>query len=170
MARLVAIWHDALLEVRLGNAGRVGELADEMSALVNEFALAHGQTACRWFRAWADARLGKAGDAFRAIREAYEDNARLGMLAGTSEVLGYAAEALLLARDFEAARKQVVEALEFADKLGERVYLTQLHLLDARIADALGERDRARAAVAKAIAEARAQEAPWLEKLALSPV
>jgi len=170
MARLVAIWHDALLEVRLGNAERVGELADEMRALVDEFALAHGQTACRWFRAWADARLGKPGDAFRAIREAYEDNARLGMLAGTSEVLGYAAEALLLARDFEAARKQVAEALEFADKLGERVYLTQLHLLDARIADALGERDRARAAVAKAIAEARAQEAPWLEKLALSPV
>jgi tetratricopeptide (TPR) repeat protein len=135
---------------------------------VDEFVLAHGQTACRWFRAWADARLGKPRDAYRAIREAYEDNARLGMLAGASEVLGYAAEALLLARDFETARKQLIEALEFADKLGERVYLTQLHLLDARIADALGERDRARHSIGKAIAEARAQEAPWLEMLALS--
>ena len=41
-------------------------------------------------------------------------------------------------------------------------------LLDARIADALGERDRAREAMRQAIAEARTQEAPWLEMLALS--
>ena len=33
-------------------------LADEMQALVDEFSLAQGQTACRWFRGWADARNG----------------------------------------------------------------------------------------------------------------
>src|SRR6185295_4252888 len=49
MAQLVAIWHGAMLEVRLGNAERVAALADEMQALVDEFALAHGRTACRWF-------------------------------------------------------------------------------------------------------------------------
>ena len=168
MARLVAIWHGALLEVRLGNAERVAELADEMRALVDEFALAHGETACRWFRALADARLGKPRHAYRAIREAYEDNVRLGMLAGSSEVLGYAAEALLLAHDFEAARTQLAEALDYAGKLGERVYLTQLHLIDARIAEALGERDRARESIARAFAEAKSQEARWLEALALS--
>jgi hypothetical protein len=48
------------------------------------------------------------------------------------------------------------------------VYLTQLQLLDARIGDALGEPQRARASIQRAIAEARAQEAPWLELLALS--
>ena len=168
MGRLVAIWHGALLEVRLGNAERVGELADEMRTLVDQFALAHGETACRWFRAWADARLGNPRDAYRAIREAYEDNVRLGMLAGSSEVLGYAAEALLLAHDFQAARTQLAEALDYAGKLGERVYLTQLHLLDARVAEALGEPDRARESHTRAIAEAKSQEAPWLEALARS--
>jgi DNA-binding winged helix-turn-helix (wHTH) protein len=168
MARMVAIWYGALLEVRLGNPERVAALADEMRALVDEFALAHGMTACRWFRAWADARMGRPSEPYRAIREAYEDNARLGMQAGASEILGYATEALLLAGDLDGARKQVEEALQVAHKLGERVYLTQLHLLDARIADAHGEPQRARPSIERAIAEARAQEAPWLELLALS--
>jgi hypothetical protein len=88
MARLVAIWHGALLEVRLGNAERVAALADEMHALVEEFALAHGRTACRWFRGLADARMGAPRDAYQRIRDAYEDNVRLGMLVGASETLG----------------------------------------------------------------------------------
>src|SRR4029434_3029819 len=57
-ARVVAIWYSALLEVRLGDAGRVAALADEMRALVDEFMLAHGQTASRWFRARGGARSG----------------------------------------------------------------------------------------------------------------
>ena len=166
MARLVALWHDALLEVRLGNAERVASLADDMRALLDEFALAHGRTASRWFRAWADARMGKPHGAHRTIREAYEENARLGMLAGGSETLGYATEALLLEGDVEGAAKELGEALELAGKLGERVYLTQLHLLDARIAKARGESGRARQCVARALAEARSQEAPGLEMLA----
>ena len=168
MARLVALWHGALLEVRLGNPALVGALADEMRALVDEFALAHGETACRWFRAWADARQGKARDAHRAIREAYEENVQLGMRAGASEILGYAAEALLLAGNVEDAGKELGEALRVSDELGERVYLVQLRLLDARVAEALGNRERACQSIRQAIAEARGQEAPWLETLALS--
>jgi DNA-binding winged helix-turn-helix (wHTH) protein/tetratricopeptide (TPR) repeat protein len=167
MARLVAIWYSALLEVRLGSAERVAALADEMTALVDEFTLAHGRTACRWFRAWADARMGQPREAYRRIREAYEDNARLGMLAGASETLGYAAEALLLAGDLDAAQKQLEEALQFADKLGERVYLPQLCLLEAAIARARGKAALAKAAVRRSIAEAKAQEAPWFELVAL---
>ena len=112
MALLVAIWYGALLEVRLGNAERVAALADEMHALVDEFALAHGRTACRWFRGWADARMGPPRDGHRRIREAYEDNVRLGMLAGASETLGYATEALLLAGDLDGAQRQLEEALQ----------------------------------------------------------
>ena len=167
MARLVAIWCDALFEVRLGNTERVAALADEMQALVEEFALAQGRAACRWFRGWADARLGKPLEGYRRIREAYEENTRLGMLAGGSEILGYAAEALLLAGDWDAAEQQLQEALQLADKHGERVYLPQLFLIEAAIARARGESAGARASVRRAVAEARAQEAPWLELLAL---
>jgi ATP/maltotriose-dependent transcriptional regulator MalT len=167
MARLVAIWYSALFEVRLGNAERVGALADEMRALVDEFALAHGRTACRWFRGWADARIGAPREGYERIRAAYEENTRLGMLAGASEVLGYATEALLLAGDIDGAQKQLKEALHIADKYGERVYLPQLYVMEGAIARARGERADAEAAVRRAIAEARAQQAPWLELMAL---
>ena len=50
MARMVAIWYDALLELRLGNAERVGALADQMGELVEKFSLAQGRTASRWFK------------------------------------------------------------------------------------------------------------------------
>ena len=167
MSRLVAIWFDALFEVRLGNAPRVAALADEMRALVEEFALAHGRTGCRWFRGWADARMGEPREGCRRIREAYEENTRLGMLAGGSEVLGYAAEASLLAGELDAAQRQVDEALQVAKALEERVYLPQLFLLEAAIARARGEAAAARASVRRAVAEARAEEAPWLELMAL---
>jgi DNA-binding winged helix-turn-helix (wHTH) protein len=165
--RLSALWFDALFNVRLGNAERVAALADEMRALVDESDVALGRTACRWFRGWADARMGQPLDGHRRIREAYEDNTRLGMLAGGSEVLGYAAEALVLAGDWDGAQHELEDALQVANTLGERVYLPQLFAMQAAIARARGDRAPADAAIRLAIAEARAQEAPWLELMAL---
>ena len=164
--RLAALWYVALFEVRLGNTERVAALADEMRALVDESGVAQGQTACRWFRGWADARMGRPRDGYRRIREAYEDNTRLGMLAGGSEVLGYATEALVLAGDWDGAQRELEEALQVANTLGERVYLPQLFMMQATIARARGDRAAADAAIRRAIAEARVQEAPWLELMA----
>ena len=106
-------------------------------------------------------------DGYRRIREAYEDNTRLGMLAGGSEVLGYATEALVLAGDWDGAQHELEDALQVADTLGERVYLPQLLVMQAAIARARGDRAAADAAIRRAIAEARAQETPWLELMAL---
>ena len=88
------------------------------------------------------------------------------MLAGTSETLGYAAEALVLAGELDAAELQVREAFQFAEQHGERVYLPQLHLIEATIARARREPSGALALIRRAVAEAQAQEAPWLELLA----
>ncbi len=165
--RLAALWYGALFEVRLGNTERVAALADEMRALVDESEVAQGRNACRWFRGWADARMGRPREGYRRIREAYEDNTRLGMLAGGSEVLGYATEALVLAGDWDAAQHELEEALQFVNTHGERVYLPQLFLIEAAIARGRGESAVAHASVRRAIAEARAQEAPWLELMAL---
>jgi ATP/maltotriose-dependent transcriptional regulator MalT len=82
-------------------------------------------------------------------------------------VLGYAAEASLLAGELEAAQREVDEALQVAKALEERVYLPQLLLIEAAIARACGEAAAARASVRRAVAEAREQEAPWLELIAL---
>ena len=168
MTRLVATWQEALFEVRLGNASRVATLADEMRALVDEFSLGQGRTACQWFRGWADARNGQPVEGYRLIREAYEQNTRLGMRTGASEVLGYAAEALLLAGDRDGAQARLREALQVADELAERVYLPQLLLLEAAIARAQGRADAGAASARRAIEEGRAQKAPWFELLALA--
>ena len=167
MTQLVATWHEALFEVRLANAERVATLAEEMRSLVDEFSLAQGRTACRWFHGWAQALNGAPLEGHRLIREACEENIRLGMRCGASEVLGYAAQALLLAGDRDAAQAQLQEALRVADELAERVYVTQLWLLEAAIARARGQARSGAASVRRAIEEARAQEAPWLELLAL---
>src|SRR4029453_9580644 len=111
-----------------------------MQGLVEEFALAHGRAAWRWFRGWADARTGHPREGYQMIRQAYEDNMRLGMVIGGSEILGYAAEALLLAEDFDGAQVQLSEALTIARDVDERVYLPQLYLMQATIARAHGDR------------------------------
>jgi ATP/maltotriose-dependent transcriptional regulator MalT len=138
-----------------------------MQELVDEFALEQGRTACQWFCGWAEARNGRPREGYHLIREAYEQNTRLGMRAGASEVLGYAAEALLLAGDADAAQAQLQEALQIADELGEKVYLPQLRLLEAAIARAQGRADAGAASARRAIDEARSQEAPWFELQAL---
>jgi DNA-binding winged helix-turn-helix (wHTH) protein/tetratricopeptide (TPR) repeat protein len=167
ISRLVAAWHEALVEVRLGNVDRLETLSGEMQALVDEFALEQGRTASLWFRGWVEARRGRAREGHRLIREAYERNVRLGMHAGSSEVLGYAAEALLLAGDGAAAHAQLQEALQIAHGLNEGVYLPQLLLLEAAVAHAQGRSGDGAASARRAVAESRAQEAPWFELLAL---
>ncbi|BCX69376.1 ATP-binding protein [Pseudomonas izuensis] len=167
MTGLVATWQEVLIEVRLGNPVRVAALADNMQKLVDEYSLALGRTACRWWRGWADARNGAPREGYRHIREAYEEHTGLGMRSGASEVLGYAAEALLLAGDYDAAQVQLQEAFRIGEELGERVYLPQLLLLEAALARAQGWSDASNSAVRRAIEEARAQEASWLELLAL---
>lgn len=161
MTRLVAVWQQALLEVRLGSAERLVELTEEMHALVQEFDLAHGHTAQQWFRGWAEARRGRPTDGYRLIREAYEHNLELGMKVGASELLGYAAEALLLAGDVDGAQAQLQQALQVVAEQGERVYLPQLLLMQATVARARGQ--AASVLLRQAVDEATAQGAPWLE-------
>jgi len=168
MTRLAAAWHECLVEVRLGQVDRLSALAADMQLLVDEFALEQGRTASRWFRGWVQARQGRAREGYLQIREAYERNIELGMRAGASEVLGYAAEALLLDGDADAARDQLRQALRLATDLSEGVYLTQLLLLDAAIARAQGRAGEAAAAARRAVDTARAQQAPFLELLALA--
>jgi DNA-binding winged helix-turn-helix (wHTH) protein len=165
---LFIIWQQVLFEVRLGQTERVAALADEMQQLVDEFAPAMGRTACRCWRGWAAARRGAAREAERLIIEAHEENAALGLRAGGSEVLGYAAEALLLAGDHEGARRRLAQAQAAAESLDEGVYVPQLWLLDGALQRACGQGDAGGSSVRRALDVARAQQAPWLELLALT--
>ena len=168
MARLVAIWHSALLEVRLGNAERVAALADEMHALVDEFALAHGRTACRWFRGWADARMGATA---RRLIDAF------GARTKTTRALECSRAQ---ARSWGMRPRRCYSPATWTERKGSSTkrcrsptssasacICRSCYVMQAAIARARGDRAAADAAIRRAIAEARAQEAPWLELMAL---
>ena len=166
--QMAALWLGGLFEVRLGNPARVADISEQLRVLADEQAQAGARAAHLWFRGWAQSQLGDPRAGCRLIREGYELSVQLGMRARASETLGYAAEALASAGDWAAARHELEAAMQCADAIGEREYLPQLFVLDARIANALGESKRASESIRHAIAEARAQEAPWLEMIALS--
>jgi len=163
-----ALWFDAFVEVRMGNAERVADLASQLVALIEEYALMpHVRAVHLWLRGWAQARLGDPRAGYDWIREGFEQAVPFDLRALMSEARGYGAEALARCGDWPAARRELDEAMRCAEAIGERQYLTQLLLLDGQIADGLGEPKRARDSLRRAVAEARAQEAPWLELLAL---
>jgi len=140
-----------------------------MAALIDEYALMpHARAAHLWLGGWAQARLGDPLAGYRRTRDGHEQAVPFGLRALASEARAYGAEALALAGDWAAARRELDVAMQCADAIGERQYRTQLLLLDARIADGLAEPQRSGESIRQAIAEARAQEAPWLELLALS--
>ena len=168
--QMAALWLDGLFAVRLGNPARVADISEQLRVLADVHAVAGARASHLWFRGWPVPQLGDPRAGYRLIREGYELSVRLGIRAWACETLGYAAEALARAGDWAWARQQLDEAMQCADAIGERQCLPQLLVLDARIAYALGESKRAGEAIRQAIDEARAQEAPWLEMIALSAV
>lgn len=168
MALMVAFWFDALYEIRVGHPQRVASLGADMQSLVDRYALAQGRTACRWFQGWAEARLGDPRQAFHRIREACDENIALGMPSGATETLWYAADALIAAGDFDEAEAQLDAAMALVEQHDERICLPQLRLAEAAIARHRKDTTRAEGAIRAAVAEARAQGAPWLELLALT--
>lgn len=168
LATMIALWCEALCEIRLGDAERVGSLARQLLELVERHGLAQGRTASRWFLGWAEAQRGRPREGFAAIRDAHDQNLALGMYSGSSETLGYAAQALLAADDLDGAEAQVDAARACADRTDERIYLPQLLLIEAAIARRRGNPVAAVARLHSAVAEARSQGADWLELLALT--
>ncbi|MBW8311744.1 MAG: AAA family ATPase [Rhizobium sp.] len=167
MALMVSLWLGSLVAIRLEDVDRVAAFAEEMQALVDRYSLAQGQTACRWFLGWADAKRGRPMDGYRRIRDALAENVALGMVSGATETMGYAAEALLEAGDFEAARHQLDEAFLKIEQTGERIYLPQLKVIEATLERMHGNSAQAIAAARRALAESSEQGAVWLELQAL---
>ena len=114
------------------------------------------------------ANQGQPCEGYRLIRDAYDANAALGMYAGGTEVLGYAAEALLLAGDAAAADDHLNEAQALSQRLGERVCLPHLLLLRAAVRQTQGDAAAARQIREAALGEARAQQNVWSELKTLS--
>lgn len=163
MARTIALWCAAMFEMRMERPQVVAEYASALRKLVVDSALTQAEGPSRWILGWATAHLGSPQEGARLIREGFEFNRNLGMVSGGAEVLGYAVEALTLARDWDAAQAQLDEAGVLARGLGERILFPYLHLRQSHIDVGRGDLDAARASLAAGIEAAREQGSIWME-------
>jgi hypothetical protein len=165
---MLAGWCGGMIGVRADDPQAVARHAAALEKIVDAGMLAQGQGPSLWLRGWAEARLGDPHLGHHRILEGYACHARLGMFAGCPEVLGYAAEALIIARDWPAAQAQLDDAFALAHRIGERLVLPRLHRLQASIARAREDHATARASLVESLREARAQEALGHELSALA--
>lgn len=155
IANMLANWVAAQLHVRLDEPEAVLVHAKAIADVVESAMLAHGEGPSLWMRGWAEARLGDPRGGYDLIRKGYACHTRLGMYAGCTEVLAHASEALILAEDWSAAGAELDEAFGLAARIGERLCISRLLLLRARVAVAADDADAAEAAIREAVAEAR---------------
>jgi DNA-binding winged helix-turn-helix (wHTH) protein/tetratricopeptide (TPR) repeat protein len=167
LSRVLCLWSAGLLDVRRGLPERVERHATELRALVDRTLVTQGRGPARWLLGWAKAQLGSPGEGLKLILEGYECHASVGMFAGCTETLCYAAEALALANDWAGARDQIDAALALAERIGERDEITNLRLMQAHIALANGDVTNARSTILEGLREARGQSAVLYEVKAL---
>jgi tetratricopeptide (TPR) repeat protein len=159
LAQCLARWRAGMLEVRFDNPRKVMEHADEIGRVVATSSVTQGDGPGRYLRGWAMARLGQPREGLALIREGLALDLRIGMLASSTEVMGYAAEALVLAQDWQGARDELAQAFARARELDEHVYLPVLLMLQARVAAGQGDEAAAYQWLRKAVDMARSQEA-----------
>ncbi len=163
MAQVLAHWRAGMLEVRLGRPEKVLEHADKVASVVAKTTIAHGDGPSRYLRGWAEAQLGRPQAGFELIRDGLERHLRIGMIANSTEVLAYAAEALILAGDHDGAAKQLAEAFARSRELDEQDYLPMLLLLQARVAEGKGDAAAAYQWLGEGVRIARSQESSGME-------
>ena len=163
LAQVLAHWRAGMLEVRLGRPERVIEHADRVAGVVGKTCIAQGDGPSRYLRGWAEARLGDPARGLANILDGLERHLRIGMIANSTEVMAYAAEAQVLARDFKGAARQLAEAFARSRDLDEQDYVPILLLLQARVADGQGDAAGALRWLREAVRIARAQQAQGFE-------
>jgi DNA-binding winged helix-turn-helix (wHTH) protein/tetratricopeptide (TPR) repeat protein len=163
LAQTLAHWRAGMLEVRLGNASAVRAHGDAIAEIVRRTCISQGEGPSYYFRGWADAHEGDPRRGYEQILQGLDYHLRIGMQAGCTEVMGYAAEALVLAKDWDGATAQLAAAFARSEKLGERVNLPILKLLSARVALGRGNRKASYRELLEARDLASLQEAPGFE-------
>jgi DNA-binding winged helix-turn-helix (wHTH) protein/tetratricopeptide (TPR) repeat protein len=163
LSRSLAHWRAGMLEVRFENPEGVLRHADAIHEIVDTTTVSQGDGAALYLRGWAIARLGDPKSGLRLIREGLDRQLRIGAIANCTEVMGYAAEAMVLSGDWAGAEEELSKAFERARELGEWVYCPMLMLLQARAAAGRGDSAFALQRLREALEFARKQEALGFE-------
>ena len=163
LSRSLAHWRAGMLEVRFENPEGVLKHADAIREIVETTTISQGDGAARYLRGWAMARLGDPKAGLALIQDGLRRKLRIGSIANCTEVMGYAAEAMILAGDWTGAEEELSKAFERARELGEWVYSPMLMLLQGRAAAGRGDPASALRRLREAVATARKQEALGFE-------
>jgi DNA-binding winged helix-turn-helix (wHTH) protein/tetratricopeptide (TPR) repeat protein/type II secretory pathway predicted ATPase ExeA len=167
LAISLAHWRAGMLEIRFDNPQKVLEHAELIDKIVARTCVSQGEGPSRYLRGWALARLGRPAEGIALIRDGLERHLRIGMVASSTEVIGYCAEALVLAGDWDGANRELARAFARARELDEQFYLPVLLMLQARVAGGQGDAAAARNWLREAIRTAREQQAAGFELKAL---
>jgi DNA-binding winged helix-turn-helix (wHTH) protein/tetratricopeptide (TPR) repeat protein len=163
LAQSLARWRAGMLEVRLGNPQKVIEHAAAIEIIVARTTVGQADGPSRYLRGWAMAQQGNPHEGLVKIRDGLARHLKIGMQASSTEVMGYAAEALLLAEDWHGAEKELAAAFARARELEEQVYVPVLLMLQARLSQGRGDSAAAYKWLTEAVQLARKQEAPGFE-------
>jgi tetratricopeptide (TPR) repeat protein len=171
LERSLARWRAAMLEVRLGNPDKVLEHVKVVEDIVLKTSVVQGDGPSRYLRGWAMAQQGDPRGGLALIRDGLERHLRIGMISSSTEVMGYAAEALLLAGEWAAADAELTLAFARVEEIDEHCHVPMLLLLRARVASGQGDEAAAVRWLREALRVARELEAPGFElKAALALV
>jgi DNA-binding winged helix-turn-helix (wHTH) protein len=161
MGLMLASWLAAQLDLRMGRGDSVMAHIETLEATVAAHQLPQGGGPASWLRGLMLARSGDPETGQRLIMDGYERHAAVGMLAGCTQVLGFAVEATILGRDWQAAESRIASAIEQAKRMGEYMNMPDLLMLKARIAEGRGDTAMARSQLQAAQEHAARRGALW---------
>jgi DNA-binding winged helix-turn-helix (wHTH) protein/tetratricopeptide (TPR) repeat protein len=163
LAQSLARWRAGMLEVRLGNPDKVIEHALAVERIVLKTCVAQGDGPSRYLRGWALAQQGDPIAGLALIRDGLERHLRIGMISSCTEVMGYAAEALVIAGDWDAANQELAQAFARAREIDEHFYVPMLLMIQSRVAKGQGDAAAAYQWLREARRTAREQHASGFE-------
>jgi tetratricopeptide (TPR) repeat protein len=165
---IYALIQAGIVAIRFGEPERALECAHALQETVTDHAAVEGEALASWLRGCALVHLGQLENGLALLLDAYADLVRRGRIgSGCAAVLGYAGQALMQMGRWSEAQARLDEALALARRIGERIHLPDLLLLHARAALGRGDATSGRALLQEARREAHAQQALWLELMAL---
>ncbi len=163
LAQSLAHWRAGMLEIRFDNPERVLDHAAALERIVTKTSVVQGEGPSLYLRGWALARLGDAPQGLRLIRDGLDRHLRIGMISSCTEVMGYAAEALILAQEWTGASEELARAFARTREIDEHAYVPALLLLQARVARGQGDEPAAYRCLHEARRVAREQESLGFE-------
>jgi hypothetical protein len=159
VARLVANWCACAVAIRLDEPAPAEEHVADLEQLVATTTVQQAIAPARWFRGWAHIRSGRTTEGIALVREGQRLYEESGTVASSTETIGYIVEGHVLERNWGAAAAVLDEAYGYVRRLNERLFITELRLLEARIAVGRGDSAAERRAIEGAVEEARSRNA-----------